>query len=138
MNDKTVLEQLISFTEFNSYYFANKRWNYTTEHWSEIRPKFMGPNLKEKFIYSNNYDSKDDVIIKVDYYSLIKNLSNSETQSFIQNLNLILQNLQSNDSYQGTYNMSCFNLEVNNLIDTNKFHLNNTQYLFDTQEFIFN
>ena len=75
---------------------------------------------------------------KVDYYSLIKNLSNSETQSFIQNLNLVLQNLQSNNSYQGTYNMSCFNLEVNNLIDINKTHLNNTQYLFDTQEFIFN
>jgi len=138
LNDKTVLSQLISLVEFNSYYFANKRWNYTPEHWEEIRPKFMGPNLKEKFIYSNNYDSKDDIIIKVDYYSLIKNLSNSETQSFIQNLNLVLQNLQSNDSYQGTYNMSCFNLEVNNLTDTNKLHLNNTQYLFDTQEFIFN
>lgn len=139
LSDKTVLQQLLSFTEFNSYYYANKRWNYTQEHWEEIRPKFMGPNLKDKFVYSQDYQEKDDVVIRANYYSLIKNLSNSEVQSFIQNSNLILNNLlQSNNSYQGIYNISCFNLEVNNLIDTNKTHLNNTQYLFDTQEFIFN
>jgi len=138
LSDKTVLQQLISFTEFNSYYYANKRWNYTQEHWEEIRPKFMGPNLKDKFVYSQDYQEKDNVVIRANYYSLIKNLSNPETQNFIQNLNLVLHNLlQSGNSYQGNYSISCFNLEVNNLTDTNKLHLDNTQYLFDTQEFIF-
>jgi len=98
----------------------------------------MGPNLKDKFVYSQDYQEKDNVVIRANYYSLIKNLSNPETQNFIQNLNLVLHNLlQSGNSYQGNYSISCFNLEVNNLTDTNKLHLDNTQYLFDTQEFIF-
>jgi GT2 family glycosyltransferase len=137
LNDKTVLEQLISFTEFNSYYYANKRWNYTTEHWSEIRPKFMGPNLKDKFIYSQDYQEKDDVIIKLDYYSLIKGSDRENISKFIENTNSILDQLKENDQYQGHYQMDPFLIEVNNLTDTNQFHLDAPQYVFDTQEFKF-
>ena len=34
--------------------------------------------------------------------------------------------------------MNCFEVKINELIDSNQTHLNTQQYLFDTSEFIFN
>ena len=41
------------------------------------------------------------------------------------------------ESYKGKYQINCFEVEVNELTDSNPTHLGTQQYLFDTSEFIF-
>jgi GT2 family glycosyltransferase len=139
LNEKPVIDALISFVKYESYYFANKRWGYTQEHWDSIRHKFMGPNLEEKFIHINDYSFDDQIVIKTDLHSLHKNLKSEEVQQFMQNYNLMFHNLltTSPESYKGKYQINCFEVEINELTDSNIIHLDTQQYLFDTNEFIF-
>jgi hypothetical protein len=41
------------------------------------------------------------------------------------------------ESYKGKYQINCFEVKINELIDLNQAHLDTQQYLFDTNEFIF-
>jgi GT2 family glycosyltransferase len=136
INEKPVVEQLASLIKYNSHYFANKRWNYTPEYWENIKSEFMGPNLEDKFEYSVDYTNEDDVIVKVDYYSLIKNYNNPNVRAFIENSNATLAPLAQNNAY-GTYQVECFNIKINRLVNINEAHLNNSQYLFDTSKYEF-
>lgn len=140
LNEKPVLKELASLAVFESHYFANKRWGYTPNYWDEVKHKFMGPDLKERFIHINDYSFDDNIIIKTDLYSLHKNFQSEEVQQFIQNYNLMFYNLlnSSPENYVGKYQMNCFEVKINELIDSNQTHLNAQQYIFDTSEFIFN
>lgn len=138
LNEQPVVTQLASLVKYNSHYFANKRWNYSPEYWEEVKSEFMGPDLLDKFVYSTNYQEKDDVIVTTDYYSLSKNINNSTVRSFIENTNTTFFSLLMNsDDYKGTYKIKCFTIKVNNLVDINLHHLDNTQYLFNTDKYIF-
>ena len=66
-------------------------------------------------------------------------MKNQENNDFISNSNTIFDNLiKSNpDNYKGTYTIGSFKITINNLVDYNKNHLNNKQYLFDTSKFLF-
>ena len=64
LNDEVLLNQLISFIEFESTYYSNKRWNYTKKHWDKVKSTFMLDNIKEKIILEENYNFKDDIILK--------------------------------------------------------------------------
>jgi hypothetical protein len=57
----------------------------------------------------------------------------------MQNYNLMFHNLltTSPESYKGKYQINCFEVEINELTDSNIIHLDTQQYLFDTNEFIF-
>ena len=100
----------------------------------------MGPNLEEKFIFIDDYSFEDSIIVKTDLYSLHKNFQSEEVQQFIQNYNLMFYNLlnSSPENYIGKYQMNCFEVKINGLIDSNQTHLDTQQYIFDTSEFIFN
>jgi len=100
----------------------------------------MGPNLEEKFIYVDDYSFDDSIVVKTDLYSLHKNSQSEEVQQFIQNYNLMFYNLlnSSPKDYKGKYQMNCFEVKINELIDLNQKHLDTQQYLFDVNEFIFN
>jgi len=138
LNEQPVVTQLASLVKYNSHYFANKRWNYSPEYWEEVKSEFMGPDLLDKFVYSTNYQEKDDVIVTTDYYSLSKNINDSTVRSFIENTNATFFSLLMNSNdYKGTYKIKCFNIKVNNLVDINLYHLDNTQYLFNTDKYIF-
>lgn len=140
LNDKHLLKQLSNRIDFNYYYYSNKRWSYDNDKWEELKHRFMESDiLKDKFIYSPDYDSQDDVIIESDMVSLLENFNKPETQQFIQQQHLILNNLltKSPNEYKGSYEIEGFKINVNNLEDVNQNHLDNTQYLFDTSEYIF-
>lgn len=138
INEKAVSNALINLANFGSYYFANKRWGYTQEHWNNVRPKFMGPYFEDRIIYSENIEPNEyDILVNTDMYSLIKGYKEKANQDFITNNNIMLGSLLNNESYKGTYKIGDFTVIINNLEDSNKEHLTNTQYLFDTNEYVF-
>ena len=54
INEEAVKDALIDLANFDSYYYANKRWGYTQEHWNSIRSKFMGPYFKDRILFNKN------------------------------------------------------------------------------------
>tara|TARA_R110000823_G_scaffold306409_1_gene428802 strand:- start:141 stop:1466 length:1326 start_codon:yes stop_codon:yes gene_type:complete len=139
INDEAVKDTLTNLSDFDSYYYANKRWGYTQEHWKEIRSKFMGPYFKDRITFSSTPPTDSDVIVKTDMYSLIKGYQEKSNQDFITNSNAILDNLKKStpNNYNGTYEIGGFKIKINNLVDLNLNHLDNKQYLFDTKEYTF-
>lgn len=138
VNEEAVKDSLINLANFDSYYYANKRWGYTQEHWSNVRSKFMGPYFKDRILYSKNNNYNDyDVFVSTDMYSLIKNHKDKSNSDFIANNNIILGQLVDKKEYKGKYKIGSFEIYVNKLNDVNKNHLDNKQYLFDTSEFLF-
>ena len=138
LNEKPVKDALINLIDYNSHYYANKRWNYTQQDWENLRSNFMGEDAISKFKVDDGYKNQD-VVIETDMYSLQKEINNQENKDFIVNSNVIINNLKiSNpDNYQGVYKIGSFKVTLNNLIDFNQNHLDPTQYLFNTKEFIF-
>ena len=138
INEEAVKDALIDLANFDSYYYANKRWGYTQEHWNSIRSKFMGPYFEDRILFSKNPKQSDfDVFVTTDMYSLIKNHKDKANQDFVTNSNIILGQLLNNEVYRGKYTIGGFEIYVNKLNDINKNHLDNKQYLFDTSEFLF-
>ena len=138
INEEAVKDALIDLANFDSYYYANKRWGYTQEHWNSIRSKFMGPYFKDRILFNKNPKQSDfDVFVTTDMYSLIKNHKDKENQDFVTNSNIILGQLLNNEVYKGKYTIGGFEIYVNKLNDINKSHLDNKQYLFNTSEFLF-
>ena len=140
LNDKHLLKQLANRIDFNYYYYSNKRWDYDNNKWDKLKSRFMESDiLQDKFIYFDNYDNQGDVIIESGMASLLENFNKPETQQFIQQQHLIFNNLltKSPDNYKGSYEIGGFKIKINNLVDVNQNHLDNTQYLFDTSEYIF-
>jgi GT2 family glycosyltransferase len=138
INEEAVKDALIDLANFDSYYYANKRWGYTQEHWNSIRSKFMGPYFKDRILFNKNPKQSDfDVFVTTDMYSLIKNHKDKANQDFVTNSNIILGQLLNNEVYRGKYTIGGFEIYVNKLNDINKNHLDNKQYLFDTSEFLF-
>jgi GT2 family glycosyltransferase len=139
INDETLLDQLISFIEFEGSYYSNKRWNYTKEHWDKVKSTFMSDNIKDKIILEEKHNDKDDIIIKTDLYSLYN--ADVESNNFIQHSNQIFDDLlnSNKDNYKGEYNIGCFNIIVNQLIDSNKKYIDSKPYnlLLDLKEFKF-
>lgn len=140
INDSHLVKQLHSRIDFNYYYYSNKRWNYDNDKWEELKHRFMESHLiKDRFISEENYDFKDDIIIKTDMATLLKNGNKQEVRNFIENSNIIFKNLLTNSpsNYKGKYKIECFDIQVNELNDINQNHLDSKQYLFDTSKYLF-
>lgn len=139
INDKQVLNELTRKIDFNYYYYSNHRWNYDNEKWDKVKDRFNeSDKLKDRLVLLNNYDYNDDVIIETNMSELVKNFQVPATNQFIKQSNQILSNLLENgNDPKGKYNIGCFNIKVNQLIDINQNHIEGSQYLFDTSKFIF-
>ena len=122
INDELVVKQLKYQLDFDSNYYANKKWNYTSEYWQKVKNLYNTFSFEDKIIYSESIEKfQSDVIIKCSMYELIHNLSNIESIEFIQNNNTILSQLQSDGIIQtGDYTIGCFTITVYNLRDLNK------------------
>ena len=139
LNDNELSNHLVELIQHQSTYYSNKRWNYTLKHWDKVKQGFMTDNIKQKFI--SKVKENTDIIIKTDLYTLTQNLNTNEVNNFIKHSNEIFLNLlnENPNNYKGIYNIGCFNIEINNLIDSNKNHLDNKQYqlLLDINKFKF-
>lgn len=139
INDKHVLDELRRKVNFNYYYYSNHRWNYDNDKWDEVKHRFNeSDKLSDKFILLEDYDSSDDIIITTNMSKLVKDFKTPSVNQFITQSNQIFSNLVNGENDpKGKYNIGCFDIEVNNLIDVNQNHIEGSQYLFDTSEFIF-
>ena len=140
INDKYVLDQLFHSVDFKYYYAANHRQGYDNDKGDELKHRFnKSDKLKDRFVFLDDYEGKDDIIIKTDLSELQKNFQTKETSEFIQKSNIILSSLLNGEnSPKGKYKIGCFDVEVKRLKDTNKKHIDSSQYIFNTDEFIFN
>ena len=122
INDELVAEQLKYQLDFDSNYYANKKWNYTPEHWKKVKNLYGAFSFEDKICYSESIeDLENDVIIRASIYELIHNASNKESIEFIQYNNTILSQLQNDGVVQtGDYVIGCFTISVSNLKDLNQ------------------
>ena len=140
INDQEIVDELIHRIDYETHYFANKRWNYTNNHWKEIKYKFKPIDFKNKIIYKTDLNSYyEDVIVKISMLDLLKLNQDGESQSFVLNCNDILTGLLNNaDISKGDYEVGIFKISVNNLVDINKSNLESNQYLIpNIEEYIF-
>lgn len=139
IDDKTVLDELVRKVDFNYYYYSNHRWNYDNKKWDEVKYRFNeSDKLKDKFILLSDYNKDSDVIVETKMSELVKNFQVPITNQFIKQSNEILSNLLDGDNDpKGKYNIGCFDIKINQLVDINQKHIEGSQYLFDTSEFLF-
>jgi hypothetical protein len=101
----------------------------------------MGQDIQDKLVVTEFNEPLTDLYtkIEVDSYTLEKEINNKENKDFIQNSSAILDNLLKSNptSYKGTYKIGSFKITINKLVDSNTLHLDNKQYLFNTDKFIF-
>jgi hypothetical protein len=140
LNDLDVVQELYNQTKFDTYYYANKRWNYTTEHWHSIIEGFNPVEFGERIIYISDFEtiSSNDVIISTTMYDLLKNINLQEVQGFIMNNNSVFEQLYGTENYQGKYNLYNFDVIVNRLEDIKKNHKSASRYIVpDMNKYLF-
>ena len=136
INDQDVVNELYNQVKFDTYYYANKRWNYTTQHWNEIIEGFNPVEFGKRIIYTSDFEtiSSNDVVISTTMYDLLKNINSQEVQGFIMNNNEVFEQLVEQEDYQGRYNLYNFDVIINKLEDINKNHKPSPQYLIPNMD----
>lgn len=145
LNEKPVRDALAYLVDYDSHYYANKRWKYTQKDWDKLKDTFMGGKVSSKLIYADNKDidllnnTSKDIFIKTDMYSLIKHRESKDNHDFITNNNAIFDNLltTSKGKYKGNYKIGSFDITINKLVDFNTNHLTNEQYVIDYSKYKF-
>jgi GT2 family glycosyltransferase len=130
LNDLDVAQELKHQLDFENYYYANKRWGYTSKHWDEVKHDFNIVDFDKRIEYCSDLDSyvDGDIIIKTSFYDLMTNISSQEMYSFISKSNEIFNNMSQQDSYVGDYQIGDFLIKINNLEDVNMENLNPKPY----------
>ena len=130
LNDLDVVQELKYQLNFENYYYANKRWGYTSKHWDEVKHDFNIINFDKRIEYCSDLDSyvEGDIIIKTSFYDLMTNINSQEMHSFISKSNEIFNNMLQQDSYVGDYQIGNFLIKINNLKDINIENLNPKPY----------
>ena len=130
LNDLDVVQELKYQLNFENYYYANKRWGYTSKHWDEVKHDFNIINFDKRIEYCSDLDSyvEGDIIIKTSFYDLMTNINSQEMHSFISKSNEIFNNMFQQDSYAGDYQIGNFLIKINNLKDINIENLNPKPY----------
>lgn len=130
LNDLDVVQELKHQLNFENYHYANKRWNYTSKHWDEVKHNFNIVDFDKRIEYCSDLDSyvEGDIIIKTSFYDLITNINSQEMHGFISKSNEIFNNMLQQDSYVGDYQIGNFLIKINNLKDINIENLNPKPY----------
>lgn len=92
INDKMVARQLKETVEFKSHYYANLRWNYSTEHWERQRHLFTRVDFDERIQYnkgSNPATMNNDIMMKIKFSDLVTSIQNQDSQ-----LRMVIENTQ--------------------------------------------
>jgi len=131
LNDKEAVGELIRRIEYETDYYANKRWRYTYDYWVTQKHRFRPIDFYKRIKYEANLESVyDNVIIRISMLDLLKINQDVESQGFITNNNDILNGLISNGEVStGTYETGLFKIIVNDLVDINRFNMKPDQYL---------
>ena len=131
INDQDIVNQLKDQINFESYYYANLRWNYTKEYWDDVKHLFNPQELENHINYGNTSDT--DIVVNVKYSDLINTINTPDIQNLITKLNNIID-----DTDIGTYQIGDFIITINRKEDISKeyYKVNNNQILNESN-FVF-
>jgi len=106
VNDKAVRDNLVNIVKFNSEYFSNLRWNYSSEHWKSVMHRFNPTNFDERIVYvDENTSVNSDVSLLCNYSDLHNNFK--ETIGLFHNINDIVH-----DNENGTYEFGSIRIHI--------------------------
>ena len=74
LSDLSIVQQLRSQLEFESYYYSNLRWQYTDEYWEDNKQFFFLNDFNERIRHK---EPKGDNIVSFKYSDLIKDFENN-------------------------------------------------------------
>jgi len=136
INDLEVVKELERQLEHESHYYANKRWNYSHEHWNQVKHTFRPVDFNTRIVYEPDLNSvKGDVVVRTGMLDLIKMGQDRESYDFIMNSGTILSELLEGGRVQvGTYEVGVFKVRVLNLKDVNEGNKRPEQYLIQNVE----
>lgn len=133
LSDKDVTQQLRSQLEFDSYYYSNLRWNYTREHWNEVKFLFNETDFSKRICYKSD-TVQGNTVISVKFSELVKLINQSDTQFIIQNIHEIIH-----DNEVGLYELAPFKIHIHEKNDISKKYIKceNIQLLLNNELFEF-
>jgi GT2 family glycosyltransferase len=131
INDQDITNQLKDQINFESYYYANLRWNYTKEYWDSVKHLFNSQELENHINYGDASDT--DIVVNVKYSDLINTINTPDIQNLITKLNQIVDSIDI-----GTYQIGDFIITINKKEDISKeyYKVNINQMLIESN-FIF-
>lgn len=133
LNNKDVYEELNRRVLFNSQYYSNLRWNYSTEHWNKVRYLFNTESIDNHIQFSANFTNNHDVNIYVNYSDLIDGF-NQDRQVFIDQINQHVHNFP-----VGKKEIFPFTFDIINKHDLSSSYIKvkNMNLLLDDNKFVF-
>jgi GT2 family glycosyltransferase len=111
LNDKAVRDNLVSLIKFNSEYFSNLRWNYSTDHWNYVMHRFNPTDFEDRIVYADENTSINEGVNLLCKYSDLHN-GFKDAMGLFQNINDIIH-----DTDNGTYEFSSMKIHVKNKIN---------------------
>ncbi len=111
VNDKAVRDNLLNIVKFNSEYFSNLRWNYSTDHWKNVMHRFNPTDFDQRIVYVDDNTSIDSGINLLCKYSELHN-NFKETMSLFQNINDLVH-----DAEVGTYEFGPIRIHIKDKVD---------------------
>lgn len=111
INDKSVVNNLIHSTKFQSEYFSNLRWGYSHDYWQSVIDRFNPTKFEDRIIhYTNKEEIFGDTIISCDYSGLHNNIN--DLIHLISNLNHLID-----DNDVGEYEFGPMKFHINKKIN---------------------
>jgi GT2 family glycosyltransferase len=117
-NDKSVVDYLIHTLEFNSNYYSNLRWKYSKDYWDSVSHKFNPTDFKNKILFSDGTDIKDDIVMYCKHSNLVKSFD-SYSKVFFNIQEMI------HDANIGVYEYEGIRFQINEKNNT----INNLKYM---------
>lgn len=111
VNDKAVRNNLVNIIKFNSEYFSNLRWNYSTDHWESVMHRFNPTNFDKRIIYVDDNTSIDSDISLLCKYSELHN-SFKETIGLFHNINDLVH-----ETEIGTYEFGAVRIHIKDKVN---------------------
>jgi GT2 family glycosyltransferase len=134
LSDSTVSYQLASQIQFESYYYSNLRWNFSTEHWNSIQHLYNPTDFHKKIKKANNKDALvGDIIISFKYSEFLKGF-NEDLKSVIENINQVVDQ---NETGIFQYGPLTINIKQKNNLTPSKSKVLHTDLAINVQEFLF-
>lgn len=85
LSDKTVAEQLTSQLKFESSYYSNLRWGWTTEHWEKVKDTYTQIRFNDRILTG---ESIGDIIVSCKYSELVDKFE--QLHSVFENVHAIV------------------------------------------------
>ena len=113
LSDYNVANQLKSQVEFEAHYYSNIRWDYSHEHWLEMKHLFNPTDFDKRIMYWDK-EVLGDIIVSVKHSELLRNYD--KLRPVVENINQLVDETDE----VGTFEYSPLKIEIKNKNDLSK------------------